>query len=293
MLRALAPWRRLFPNRTVRRQVQGVELYMPWSHLLPDYARSRDYYGQNLVDLAAALARGFTARFKLVDVGANVGDSALQVLGRVDGMALCVEADPYWTRYLLMNAGDDPRIAIEPALLTVSERDRADLAAVRRFGTTQFEHSTSDAERLSPLSVEELHARHPEFRDARLIKSDTDGFDTLLVPALARAWAGTAPVLFFEFDPELARKATGEDPDTVWDELAELGYTQLLVWDNTGDPLGRLTTEAAPGAVASLQRSREFGYDFWDVAACRADDPDALAAFDELVTEPFDPRGVH
>lgn len=265
---------------------------MPWSHVLPDYARARDYYGQNLVDLAVALARRAPGGLKLVDVGANIGDSALQVLRQVDGSALCVEGDPYWARYLLMNVETDPQVTVEQALLVADQGEQVELRAIRRHGTTHFEQSSSAAESSAALPVEALRSRHPEFADARLIKSDTDGFDAALVPALARAWADAGPVLFFEFDPVLTREVAGQDPGAVWGELAELDYDELLVWDNTGDPLGRLTVGAAPDAAASLAEARERGYDFWDVAACRTDDSDAIAAFDELVTAPFDPRGV-
>jgi FkbM family methyltransferase len=292
MLRTSGPWRRLFADRTVRRRVQGVDLYMPWSHVLPDYARARDYYGQNLPELSRGLARRLGGPFKLVDVGANVGDSALQVLSRVDGEALCVEGDPYWARFLEMNVAGDPRISVELALLTATDGDHAELQAVRGHGTTRFEPAASVADGSAQVSVDALRSRHPRFADARLIKSDTDGFDPLLVPPLARAWADSTPVLFFEFDPAGAREVTGQDPNALWDRLAELGYEQLVVWDNTGDALGRLTIDAAPEAAAALESGLGLGYDFWDVAACRSDDADARAAFDELVTAPFDPEGV-
>jgi hypothetical protein len=73
-----------------------------------------------------------------------------------------------------------------------------------------------------------------------------------------------------------------------------LGYTELLVWDNTGDPLGRLQVHSAREAAATLGSgaAAELGYDFWDVAACRGDRPQQVAALDDLISAPFDPRGV-
>jgi FkbM family methyltransferase len=282
----------LFPNRTVRRHVQGVDLYLPWSHPLPDYAWSRDYYGQNLIELAAALAARHNGSFNVLDVGANVGDSALQLLLRVDAKVLSVEGDPYWVRYLRMNTDADPRITVVEGLLTTEDEAAAGVRPVRGSGTTSFEPGSSGDDGPASVSVTSLRSNYPEFADVRLIKSDTDGFDTVLVPALAGAWRDVSPVLHFEFDPELTSKATGADPNAVWEGLEELGYTELLVWDNAGDPLGRLHTGAARKAAASLENAREFGYDFWDVAACRPDDSAALEAFDELSSAEFDPRGV-
>jgi FkbM family methyltransferase len=291
--RAMLPWRRLFGGRTVRRNVQGVDLYMPWSHVLPDYARARSSYGQNLVELAEALAGDAEGEFHLVDIGANIGDSTLQMLNAVDGKALCVEGDEYWARYLRMNAEEDPRVTIEEVMVVPGDMDPTGLSAKRKeFGSSTFVHE-ENSDTVTPwLSVDQLRERNPVFADARLIKSDTDGFDPLLIPAFAEAWSESGPVLFFEFDPRLAREIARCDPAQLWSDLADLGYTRLAVWDNTGDSLGQLDVgDAAERAAALETPPPDLGYTFWDVAACRGDDEGALAAFDQLVGSSFDPTG--
>jgi FkbM family methyltransferase len=295
MAKTWLPWRKLFGHRTVRRTVQGVELFMPWSHVLPDYAQARSTYGQNLIELAAALARrerSDAGPLRVVDIGANIGDSALQILNRVDARVLCVEADPYWTRFLRLNAGSDPRVEIEEVLLLADDNVGAGFTKVRHLGTTSFAHSDSEGSTAPGLSVHELRGRHPEFREVRLIKSDTDGFDPALVPAAAREWGSSRPVLFFEFDPILARRAGNDDPQRLWAELADCGYANLAIWDNTSDPLGQLgIDQVAEQAARIAPPPAELGYQFWDVAACRDDDREALAAFDEVIPIPFEIAG--
>ena len=280
------------PHRTVRRKVRGVDLYMPWSHALPDYSLGGSTYGLNLIELADALARRGTGELRFVDIGANIGDSALQVLNRVDGKALCVEGDEYWQRYLRMNTGQDPRVTIEEVMLSSASTEGAGVTARRSYGTTTFVQDDEADGNTTWVSVDDLRDRNQDFAEARLIKTDTDGYDPILVPALARAWAESGPVLFFEFDPTLAREV-GTDPDRLWGELADLGYTRLAIWDDTGDPLGQLGVDEAPEAATGLEpRPRELGYSFWDVAAARGDDAEAAAAFDELVGTAFDPSGL-
>jgi FkbM family methyltransferase len=290
--RAMRPWRRLLPNRTVRRNVQGVDLYMPWSHVLPDYARLRLSYGQNLVELAGALAGDGTDELRFVDIGANIGDSTLQVLNRVTGRALCIEGDEYWARYLRMNTGEDHRVTIEEVMLTPTGTESTGPGTRSRFGSTVFVNDGKNGKVTPSLSVDDLRERNPAFADVRLIKSDTDGYDQVLVPALARAWSQSGPVLFFEFIPTLAREITGSEPAELWGGLADLGYSRLAVWDNTGDPLGQLDIGDAADAGTVLEPPRpELGYSFWDVAACRTDDAEAVAAFDQLVGSEFDLSG--
>jgi FkbM family methyltransferase len=288
------PWRRMYGTRTVVRHVQGVDLHLPWAHLLPDYARARPSYGQNLVELADGLhRRQVDGPLRVLDIGANIGDSALQIMGRTDARVLCVEADPYWAAFLRTNLKGDVRAIVEEALLVPSEGEWTTASPVRNMGTTRF---TQDAEKLGALpaiSAQELRRRHPEFEQLRLIKSDTDGFDPILVPAVAAVWNDHPPVLFFEFDPGLARTADDRDPNSVWEKLGDLGYTRLAIWDNTGDPLGQLATVDAPGAAAGLEpRPVHLGYDFWDVAAWHCDDGAASDTCNALMPEAYSELGT-
>jgi FkbM family methyltransferase len=288
MIKAAMPWRRLLGQRVVRRHVQGVDLYMPWAHLLPDFAKARPWYGQNLVDLAGLLGEAGGEPLLFMDIGANIGDSTVQILHRVDGRALCVEGDPYWAVYLHRNVDGDTRVVVEEALLTPEEM-QGDVHAVRSAGTTTFREGKADKPALPFVSVDALRAKHPDFDRLRLVKSDTDGFDPALVAAVATTWRDAGPVLFFEFDPILARGVGNDDPHAVWKVLADLGYSRAAVWDNTGDPLGYLDMADVPAAAAALEpRPMEHGFQFWDIALCRGDDAVALAALEKLMPQRYD-----
>lgn len=249
---------------------------MPWSHRLPDFDRLDPAYGENLLALAAVLGRD--GPIDVLDVGANIGDSTLLILDRTDARVLAVEPDEVFLPYLRHNVGHDERVVVEPSLLTVGE-EAGDFTAVRRGGTATFAAGTGDTD-VPTLSVADLRARHPEFARLRLLKSDTDGYDVTLVPALARTWADVGPVLFFEYDHR-ASVAAGNAPLEVWEELRALGYAECAIWDNGGHPLHRCSVEEARDLAAREEPSSPRL--FWDVAAVRASDRDGVAALDELV----------
>lgn len=295
------PWRLAAPGRVVRRRVQGVDLIVPWSHALPDYARKRPTYGQNIVVLADELHRRDgrpTQPMAVLDIGANVGDTAAQILARTEARVLCVEADPYWAGFLHRNLDHDPRATIVEALLVAGDLPDRDVRAVRANGTTRFAEQASasasaSAAAAAAVTPAELRQAHPGFDGLRLVKSDTDGFDTTIVPAVVEAWRDRSPVVFFEFDPGLARLAGDTDPAAVWDRLLELGYERMVVWDNGGDPLGQMAVAEARARTRTLEpRPRHLGYHFWDVAVCHRDDTAASQAFDALVPEPFSVLGA-
>jgi FkbM family methyltransferase len=263
----------LAPDRAVTRTVQGVELRMPWSHRLPDYAAATPAYGQNIVRLAELLAVP-DAPLRMLDVGANIGDTALQVLERVDARVLCVEGDPYWLRWLVANTGTHPHVTVVPGLLQVGP-DTPATTPRRRSGTTRFVSGDADGS-AGTLSVEELQRRHPELERVRLVKSDTDGYDVVLVPGLAAGRADRRPVLFFEYDLGLSL-AAGNDPGRVWPELADLGYDAVSVWDNLGEPVAALdvATLAAEPDIAVLTGDSA---PYWDVAVAHGEDVEGTAA---------------
>jgi FkbM family methyltransferase len=273
--------RSLFGNRTVTRDVQGVRLAMPWSHRLPDYARLFPTYGQNLVDLAVSLGE-LHQPLGVVDVGANIGDSAAQLLARVDARVLCVEADPEYLPYLERNVGSDNRCVIEFGLLVTDVAEASGLGAVRKGGTTRFAQY-GDGRMAAAVTVAELPVRYPKLPPIRLIKSDTDGYDTTLIPPLARAYSKSCPVLFFEYDHDLTRKAGKPDPTGVWAELQSAGYSSVGIWDNFGNAIQALPIDEVPARAAVLDKPLSYrGYHYWDVAVVHADDHAGKAALDRL-----------
>jgi FkbM family methyltransferase len=280
--RRRANWfiRDLVPRRKVVRDVQGVRMVLPWSHRLPDYAAAGAKYGQNLVALARLLAE--TGPLTVMDIGANVGDSALQILHAADGKVLCVEGDTAYLEFLHLNVDDDDRIAVVEALLAVDDSSER-TTAVRTGGTTRFVSGTA-ADAMPSVTPAALRAQFPEFANLRLVKSDTDGYDVSLVPAVAREWAHVHPVLFFEYHPYLTRLA-GLDPLAVWPQLQDLGYTDIAVWDNGGTPIGRMTHANISDRAAVLDdfTGRPAAAPYWDVALVHADDDLGRAALDQLI----------
>jgi FkbM family methyltransferase len=188
--RANAPWRKAMPNRMVKRHVQGVDLYLPWSHLLPDYARATPAYGQNLVELAVGLGAALDpgTPLNVLDVGANIGDSAAQIVARTTARVLCVEGDPYWIDYLRRNVGNDGRVTLAEVFLAYPGSSWSGPTPVRAHGTTHFVDDANSSAGVTTLPITELRERYPAFDTMRLVKSDTDGLDVALIPAIVEAW---------------------------------------------------------------------------------------------------------
>jgi FkbM family methyltransferase len=280
----------MWPSRPVVRDIQGVRMVLPWSHRLPDYTQGDSPYGQNLVELAKRLTGD--GPIVVLDVGSNVGDSALQIAHAADAVVICVEADPYYLDFLHRNTGSDPRFEVEPSLLVPDAADaEATRRAVRIGGTTRFVEDAATPDSRPAVTPSQLRERHPRTAQLRLVKSDTDGYDVAIVTAVAREWADRRPVLFFEYDPAMTR-AAGLDPLGVWSALAELGYREVAVWGNGGHQLGRTTVDEMPDATALLDGPRErYAPSYWDVAVAHESDVEGVSALVDLVPRHLDLTG--
>jgi FkbM family methyltransferase len=263
-------WRRFWrPDLPMKLRVQGVEIWMPRSHTLPYFTAVHPKYGQNLVGVAAVVAEGAT--LQMIDIGANIGDSALQVSAAVESQILCIEGDPHWTRFLHMNVDGRPGIEMQECFVTAAPT--APLVAHRIGGTSHLVPEDRNGMAVEAVAPRAVLAAHDSFRNVRLIKSDTDGFDTTLVVGFAEECHSTHPVLFFEYDPTLTKMAGDPEPALVWKRLASLGYTVVFVWDNFGTAIASMPIGRVAELCGELERPRsERTFDYWDVAVVHSSD---------------------
>ena len=87
---------------SVEFELDGTKLQLPLSHQLPQTRRRFHNYAENLGELARPLAD--MGHRIMVDVGANIGDSAAIVKAHAPEMAmLCVEGDDRFVPFLRAN----------------------------------------------------------------------------------------------------------------------------------------------------------------------------------------------
>lgn len=214
-------------------RIGGSELLLPLSHRLPDYRLRYPWYDTALPRLAAFLAVRRVSPLVVLDIGANVGDTALPLLVQTDCRMIAVEGNPAFLPYLRHNLerfGD--RVVIVPAFAGTGTS--GPVALETAHGTARLvPASDADADSTPFLGLAEIVGQ-AGLGDPGLLKTDTDGFDIGIIEA-GLAWlAKHRPVLFFEFDPALTAPS-GADSWGVFAKLATAGYRSALVWLNTGE----------------------------------------------------------
>jgi FkbM family methyltransferase len=200
----------------VRYRIGDVELELPLSHRLPYYRHDHPEYDRPLARIARALSG------PVVDVGANVGDTAAAIRGETRVPILCVEGEGRFLRLLERNAKRLGDVEIEPAFVESPAFGRV----VRSHGTARI---VEGSDFLPTKSLADILASHPRFERPSLVKLDTDGMDVPILLANMELLRELRPVVFFEYDPHL-----GAQPE-IFDELRDAGYEWMLAFENTGE----------------------------------------------------------
>jgi FkbM family methyltransferase len=229
-------------HREQHHTVSGLPLVLPPEHDLPFYQRrdpTYDAYAEHVVAGLAARAE----RVLVIDIGANVGDTAVACLGAGPNIdVIAVEGLPAFVNYLRRNtAAYGDRCRVVDAFLgpIAGATDRGFIttgSSTGRFASTSEEGTL--VERF--VSPKELLATADQYHEV-VWKSDIDGLD---IHVLVEHWDVIdegADTLWFEFDPA-STLGDKEDIGRLIGLMAASGR-RVVAYDN----LGRQMVTLEPG----------------------------------------------
>jgi FkbM family methyltransferase len=235
------------------------------SHHLPKILSDLPNFGRNLADVVDALE---TPEPRVIDVGANIGDTAVLLAHFTPGAkVLCIEGDPHFLSDLQGNIAQIRGVTIAEAILS-DRRGQVRGAFVMEHGTAHVALGEGN-DWLQVQTLDDLLTAYPAFACPDVIKIDTDGFEAAILRGAHDVLASSQPVIFYEWHPDYYA-AAGENDISHADFLMELGYDGFMIFTNRGELLLRVRK---PGhdileSLARFSRARR-RIDNWhfDVAA--------------------------
>lgn len=250
-------------------------LALPAGHALPVNHAYYPDYSMNLGRLGR-LIQAKHADMTAVDIGANVGDSVLIWRHFASFPILAVEGDPRFFDYLVRNVGREPDVELERSF--IGDRDQRMRGRLQTAeGTGKLVLDGDPDEEAGGVQLRRLAsviADHPRFAAFRLLKIDTDGFDSLIVRSSLDLLARTRAALFLEYDPYFLEQRD-PDPLGLFADLARTGYARFLAYDNfglllvTGDVADRRLVEDLHRAFSGWNCRR-----YLDLCVFHAEDED-------------------
>jgi FkbM family methyltransferase len=232
------------PHQGVRNYSIGqFSLTFPADHQLPNYQEAHRLYDRYFGSWLKFL-RVEDRTLKILDIGANVGDSAFYFLScESDSKIYAVEADPIFYSFLLHNItkhkAENSIIPLNYALLPSSLLEDQ-YRIVSNHGTAKLVSGEFQQEELEVVQTEDFTKVGVDFilgySSFDFIKIDIDSFDALLGIEFLHRVESSQSVLLVEIDTRSMENNTSNISDLVSQAIASR-YSFIVV-DNKGRVLG-------------------------------------------------------
>jgi len=234
--RALLILRKLFRSKQTI-TFGRLELCLPDNHLLPVYLKKYPAYDRFLPTLGALLPPDSV----VIDVGANVGDTAISMYARNSRLNfLCVEPSQVFYRFLEMNLRQLDSSNVCTFNEAISNQSTGfKLSATN--GTAKIEYRSGKDERHTRALDDLISSMPSHFKEANinLLKSDTDGQDSSVILSSAKTIRAHKPIIFMECQVNNVESIKGYLESFSF--LKEAGYTEWHIFSNLGVFVKRVT----------------------------------------------------
>jgi FkbM family methyltransferase len=201
------------------------------SHQLSEYLKLYPDYNFNLGRIVK-YAEEEIPGLSVIDIGANVGDTVAFIRNYSNVPILCIDGEENYVNILRENTKQYENIQISHSM--VGKENKEEQIRLRsQQGTAYVEKGEKS---IQVRTLENILEEFPAYKNSRILKSDTDGYDTWILRSCEAYLLHTRPILFFEFDPYLITK-NNDDPFDFIQYLRNIGYKFLVFYTNTGDYL--------------------------------------------------------
>ncbi|MEH2455809.1 FkbM family methyltransferase [Nostoc sp.] len=211
--------------------IGGFIFTLPFSHKLPFILKDNPYYSSNLARIAKHVKEKY-ADLKLIDVGANIGDSVAILRKEEFFPILCIEGDDQFYSILEINASSFTELYIAKEFLG-QETKQMYFVSTKLGGTGNLQEDQSSTQIVEIKKLSDLIKQYSVFENAKMLKIDTDGFDCKIIRGALSFLNQAKPVIFFEYDPFFLNKQE-DDGFSIFATLGNIGYKKILIYDNFG-----------------------------------------------------------
>ena len=162
-------------------QVGNFKMLLTKTHALPGHLKHFPLYSSNLPRLVLTVKEKYS-NLILIDVGANIGDTVALTRSISSCPIVCIEGDDLYFNILKKNIAQFNEVVAYQYFL--GETDKTISGKTERdVGTLKITPSTDpDPEKdLQILTLDTFLSLHSNYKTAKLLKIDTDGFDLMIL----------------------------------------------------------------------------------------------------------------
>ena len=202
------------------------------THNLPFTLKRHKLYSMNLVRLCKYIAAK-KENLKIIDIGANIGDTVFLISQEGNFPILCVEGNPEYLDLLKHNIAKYENAELADCFVGSEDKMEKGKIVSDGLGTSFIKIENSEG-KISYKSLPSIISEHPNFSDFNLLKIDTDGFDGDIIRGNMEYIAKNKPIIFFEYAPKFFQN--GMDSELIlFKMLSDNQYNKLIFYNNLGE----------------------------------------------------------
>ena len=229
--------------------VGAYALTLPATHQLPAHQGWAPLYDRYFTPFFGLISES-ELEVTLIDIGANVGDTAAAVLTSAPRCSvICVEGSSVFLHYLRQNFEGHPGVEIVDAFVVPHE---GAWEQVNDGSTGHLMLAGGGRPVGRTISIEALLE---QARTEGLVvwKSDTDGFDVALLSSGFHLVTARCDVVWFELDPYLHRTPQTEIAELL-SSIGDLDGWEVVIADNLGHVMAVVEAHEARRLLTQLTR---------------------------------------
>jgi FkbM family methyltransferase len=223
-----------FLKKEVQVKVGNFELTLPTSNpLIITYTEQKDFATE--ISRLVNYVYDKYADLTFLDVGANTGDTVAVVKSAKDVPVISIEGDEFSYSYLKRNTAQFSNVTIFNNFL--GEKKGAIEADLQKKGwNTTIVPGKGNGNKIDMITLDDLlttNFPNNVVSQIKLLKIDTEGFDTIIIRGALNYIQAIKPVIYFEYNRD-NMQAINEDGLATIRSLESLGYKTILFFDDRG-----------------------------------------------------------
>jgi FkbM family methyltransferase len=219
-------------GKSVAVQVGDFTVYMPGNNPHISTYKYRPN-ANNLLGILAAYVAPKYPDMSLIDIGANVGDTVAVVKTNIDIPVIGIEGDPVSFQYLERNTKQFKNITAIKEFLG-EKRETMQVTLEKTGWNTTLIPTEKKGQEVSLKTLDEVLTEYKvSENNIKVLKIDTEGFDTIILRGANDLLSKHKPVLFFEYN-RANMDAIHEDGLSTLLSLEKYGYHSVIFFDNYG-----------------------------------------------------------
>jgi FkbM family methyltransferase len=247
-----------FHDPLIHYPVGDRRLFFPLSSNFPFTCRRHPYYATNVARIAYHVHQHYPD-LRFIDVGAYVGDTVAVIRQQAAFPILAIEGNDAIYRILEKNMMAMRQVDLVRAL--IGNPSRSEIEASQNTPASQ-----------THMSLMQILDQFPQYRPAKMLKIDTDGYDGHVLRGAGEFLSTAHPIIFFEYDPDLLVRY-GDHGLSVLRLLREMGYQTALFYEHTGEYILSATLDNTSLLEDLTQWYSGFGgHRYCDLCVFHADD---------------------